>query len=71
MNKIPAVVVKRLETAVPKFQKILKQAKERDVNEADTVTILTDMLQEVFGYEKYSEITSEYAIQGAYCDLAV
>ena len=71
MNSIPPTVIKRLETAVPRFQKILKDAKERDVNESDTVTIVTDMLQEVFGYDKYSEITSEYAIQGTYCDLAV
>jgi hypothetical protein len=28
------------------------------------------MLAEVFGYDKYSEITSEYAIKGTYCDLA-
>ena len=71
MNKIPSAVIKRLETTVPKFQKILKEAKGRDVNESDTVTIVTDMLQEVFGYDKYSEITSEYSIQGTYCDLAV
>jgi hypothetical protein len=45
-------------------------AKARDVGESDTVVIITDMLAEVFGYEKYSEITSEYAIKGTYCDLA-
>jgi len=45
-------------------------AKNRDVNESDTVIIVTDMLQEVFGYDKYSEITSEHAIRGTYCDLA-
>ncbi len=28
------------------------------------------MLAEVFGYDKYSEITSEYAIKSTYCDLA-
>lgn len=71
MSKIPSAVAKRLTSAVPKFKKILTQAKERDVNESDTVTIITDMLQEVFGFDKYSEITKEYAIQGTYCDLAV
>ena len=25
----------------------------------------------IFGYDKYSEITSEYAIKGTYCDLAI
>jgi hypothetical protein len=71
MSKIPSAVVKRLLTTVPKFKKILGGAKERDVNESDTVTIVTDMLEQVFGFDKYSEITREYAIQGTYCDLAI
>jgi hypothetical protein len=29
------------------------------------------MLADVFGYDKYSELTSEYAIRGTFCDLAV
>ena len=43
----------------------------RDVNESDTVTIVTDMLAELFGFDKYSEITSEYVIRGTYVDLAI
>ena len=66
MSKVPAVTLKRLNSAVPKFKKILEQAKERDVNESDTVTIVTDMLEEIFGFDKYSEITREFAIQGTY-----
>ncbi len=50
---------------------MLAAAKARDVNESDTVIIVTDMLGEVFGYDKYSEITSEHAIRGTFCDLAV
>lgn len=61
----------RVATAVPKFQKILAVAKARDLNESDTVVIITDILTEVFGYEKYLEVTSELAIRGTYCDLAV
>ena len=71
MAKVPAKVEQRLISTVPKFQKILSSAKERDVNESDTVTIITDMLEEVFGFDKYAEITREYAIQGNYCDLAI
>ena len=29
------------------------------------------MLQAIFGYDKYKEITSEYCIRGTYCDLAI
>ena len=71
MSNIPTVVAKRLTTTVPKFKKILAKAKERDVNESDTVTIITDMLEEIFGFDKYSEITREYGIQGTFCDLAI
>jgi len=71
MANIPTVTSKRIVAAVPKFRKILEQARERDVNESDTVTIITDILEEVFGFDKYAEITREYAIQGTYCDLAI
>jgi len=71
MANIPGTTSKRLLSAVPKFIKVLQQARERDVNESDTVTIVTDILEEVFGFDKYTEITREYAIQGTYCDLAI
>lgn len=71
MSNIPTAVVKRLISSVPKFKKILANAKERDVNESDTVTIIIDMLDEIFGFDKYSEITREFAIQGTFCDLAI
>lgn len=71
MASIPAVTSKRIASVVPKFKKVLEQARERDVNESDTVTIVTDILEEVFGFDKYNEITREFAIQGTYCDLAI
>ncbi len=30
-----------------------------------------DLLHELFGYDKYTEITSEHAIRGTFCDLAI
>jgi hypothetical protein len=70
MASVPARVADRLAAGVKRFQPILQSAKSRDVGEADTVIIVTDMLAEVFGYDKYSEITSEHAIRGTWCDLA-
>ncbi len=61
----------RIKTAVAKFQKVLAVAKARDLNESDTVTLIVDMLNEIFGYDKYLEVTSELAIRGTYCDLAI
>jgi predicted type IV restriction endonuclease len=69
--KVAKKTEERIQTSLPKFQKILGVAKARDLNESDTVVIITDLLAEVFGYEKYIEITSELAVRGTYCDLAV
>lgn len=71
MAKIPAKVTERISMGIKRFQPILAAAKARDVGESDTVTIIVDMLAEIFGYDKYSEITSEFAIRGTYCDLAI
>lgn len=70
MAGIPKKVVDRLVAGVKHYQSILAAAKARDVGEADTVTIIKDMMSDVFGYDKYSELTSEFAIRGTYCDLA-
>jgi Type I restriction enzyme R protein N terminus (HSDR_N) len=67
---IPSKVVERLAGGLKRFVPILTSAKSRDVNESDTSMIVTDMLAEVFGYDKYSEVTRELAIRGTYCDLA-
>lgn len=71
MSAIPKKVSERLSRGIKKFQPVLSAALSRDVNEDDTVTIVTDILSDLFGYDKYSEITSEYAIHGTYCDLAI
>ena len=68
---IPKRVAERLSKQLRIFQRIVSEAQSRDVNEADTVTIVADMLAAVFGFDKYSEVTSEYAIRNTYCDLAV
>jgi predicted type IV restriction endonuclease len=68
---IPSKFVKRLNDNLKKYQGVISQIKRKDANESDTVTVITDVLQEVFGYDKYQDITSEYAIRGTYCDLAI
>lgn len=71
MGAVSKRVVERLVAGIKRYQPILADAKARDVGEADTVTIIKDMLADVFGYDKYSEVTSEHAIRGTYCDLAL
>jgi microcompartment protein CcmK/EutM len=71
MATLPKKATERLGAGLKSFQPILSAAKARDVNESDTVVIVTDILAGVFGYDKYSEITSEHAIRGTFCDLAI
>jgi len=71
MFRINSRVKKRLGNGITKFKRVFAQAKSRDVNESDTVSILEDAFAEVFGYDKYFELTKEFVIRGTYCDLAV
>lgn len=71
MPSVPNKVAERLAAGIKRFQPIIASAKSRDVGESDTVIIVTDMLSEVFGYDKYSEVTSETSIRGTWCDLAI
>lgn len=71
MAVVPKRVAARLVAGLKRYQPILADAKNRDVGEADTVTIIKDMLADVFGYDKYSDVTSEHSIRGTYCDLAI
>lgn len=71
MFKIPKKVHDRLTERLRHYQKIAEQQKAKDVSEADTVTVVKDILAEVFGYDKYQDLTSEQQIKGTFCDLAV
>jgi hypothetical protein len=64
-------VADRIERSVAKFQQVLQEARNRDVNESDTIFIICDMLADLFGYDKFLEITSELEIKRTFCDLAI
>lgn len=64
-------VTLRIQAGLKRFQPIVESAKSRDVNESDTVVLLTGILSEVFGFDKYTDITTELSIRGTYCDLAI
>jgi predicted type IV restriction endonuclease len=71
MASVPKKVAERLAAGLKRYQPVLESARSRDVNESDTSMIVSDMLAEVFGFDKYNEITRELCIRGTYCDLAV
>ncbi|TPL02402.1 MULTISPECIES: type I restriction enzyme HsdR N-terminal domain-containing protein [unclassified Mesorhizobium] len=71
MNKLPKKFVDRIASNIKKYQRIAVTQQKSDVAEADTVTLVKDILAEVFGYEKYQELTSEHQIKATYVDLAI
>lgn len=67
----PKKVADRIVAGLKQLIPIVKQQQSRDVSEADTVTLVKDLLADAFGYNKYTDLTSELAIRGTFCDLGV
>ena len=53
------------------FKPLLKAARERDANRADTATLALDLLSDLFGFDRYSEVTSELDNREAVYDFAI
>lgn len=69
--KVSKRFVDRARPAIRKYQKVLETAKARDVGESDTMVIVSDLLTDVLGYDKYQDVTTEFAVRSTFCDLAV
>src|SRR5258705_1658823 len=69
--KISKRFADRAKPALRRYQKILESAKKRDVNESDTSVIVSDMLTDILGYDKYQEVTTELSVRSTFCDLAI
>jgi hypothetical protein len=68
---VPKKVEERICSALKHLIPVVQQQRTRDVSEADTVTLVKDLLSDAFGYDKYADLTSELAIRGTYCDLGI
>jgi predicted type IV restriction endonuclease len=71
MVSIPKKVAERLVAGIKRLQPIVEERKSADASEADTVTLVTEILADVFGYDKFKELTSEFKVKTTYCDLAI
>jgi predicted type IV restriction endonuclease len=71
MATYPKKFADRVSAKIKQYQAITATQRARDVSEADTVTVVKDVLADVFGYDKYAELTSEQQIKGTFCDLAI
>lgn len=71
MAKVSKRFLERAKANLRRYQKILEHARARDVNESDTVVIVTDFLADVLGYDKYEDVTREVAVRATFVDLAI
>jgi predicted type IV restriction endonuclease len=61
----------RMKAAIKKFGKPLSDLVARDANEGDTRLLVTDMLCDGFGFDKYTELTTEYRVKGEFADYGI
>lgn len=71
MPKWEETTRERVKTAIKKFAKPLNDLVERDANEGDTRLLVTDFLCDCLGYNKYDDLTTEYAVKGEFADYGI
>ncbi len=69
--KWETVARERMRAAIKRFSKPLADLVARDANEGDTRLLVTDMLCDGFGFDKYSELTTEYRVKGEFADYGI
>jgi hypothetical protein len=67
LEKAKVAIRQGLRSYVP----LLERGRRRNINEADTSARVYDMLENILGYDKYLEATSEYRVRGQYVDYAI
>jgi len=61
----------RIRKGLPRYAGILSQAMQRGITEEDTSTITQSMLVDILGYDRFQDITGQYAVRGKWADWAV
>jgi len=61
----------QVKSAVQRFTRPLHDLLTRDANEGDTRLLITDMLCEGLGYDKFRDLTTEYMVRQDFADYGV
>ncbi len=64
-------VRERVRAAIKKYSGPLQGLLTRDANEGDTRLFVTDFLYEALGYDKYTDLTTEYMVRGDFADYGI
>lgn len=71
MPKWEAEVRERLKVQLKRFAKPMTDLLGRNANEGDTRLLVTDFLCDALGYDKFSDLTTEYQVRGEFADYGV
>ena len=71
INRITVKLRVRLKKGIRKFKNVLTVSRQLGINRYNTATIVMDMEDAMLGYDKYSEITSDYDLKETSCVLVV
>lgn len=61
----------RIKSGLTKITKPIEALRSRDAVEADTRLLVTDILCDLMGYDKYEDLTAEYQVKGEFADYGV
>jgi len=61
----------RIRKGLPRYAGILSQALQRGISEEDTSTITQSILVDILGYDRFQDITGQFAVRGKWADWAV
>ena len=71
MPKWEADARERVKVGIRKFSRPLAEFVARDANEGDTRLLVTDFLCEALGYDKFTDLATEYVVKGEFADYGV
>jgi len=60
-----------IKSAIRRFSKPLQEIVSRDANEGDTRLLVTDFLCAGLGYDKFEDLTTEFAVRGEFADYGI
>lgn len=61
----------RIAAGIRRVAKPIEALKARDAVEADTRMLVTDVLCDLLGYDKYDDLTAEYQVKGEFADYGL
>jgi Type I restriction enzyme R protein N terminus (HSDR_N) len=71
LPKWESAALEQVREAIVRCTKPLQELRARDANEGDTRLVVTDLLCEGLGYDKFRDLTTEYMVKQDFADYGV